>query len=685
MEAMAAGLFCVAIDAPGVRDVLRHGENGWLVAAEDARELQRALERAARLSVAARLRRRDRIEEMAQRYAVDRSLDQVLDLYERLRPARPVRAPPEESGWWRSLRRIEAEWAIWSNVAASVSEAVRSPVRRGPRRWQQLHRRLHRWRLRLGRAIGIPVQPDSREHGLIIVQIDGLSRRQFERALVTRRLPFLRTLITRHHYRLRTFYSGLPSSTPAVQGELFYGVRGVVPSFEFLDREERRLVRMTHPGAAWKRERQLAATGAGLLEAGSSYSNIYSGGAEECAFSAAHIDLRARGRIARPLSALLLAWGALAASGRTLLLVGLEAVLACVDSVRGISCGRDLWLELSFIPTRVSICIFLRELITHAACVDTERGVPIIHLNYVGYDEQAHRRGPTSAFAHWSLKGIDDSIRRIWETARRSPWRSYQLWVYSDHGQEETVPYREVSGVSIEETVARIFGTATFSVPSAGGERIEPVRSPIWRRRWFGQLTGGRGGIPDHAIVVSALGPVGHIYLPRPWEGRGLSGCCQELAGKGAVPIVLMVEGRGRVRAWSGGREWVLPRDALELLGPGREFDHELGADLVALCSHPDAGDVVLLGWRRHGIPISFPPELGSHAGPGVEETRAFVLLPPGEGGAAPRRSYLRPGDLRALILRARGRPAASEPEPAMQVPGTPPVSTGVARLMPSR
>ncbi|MEX2606328.1 MAG: glycogen/starch synthase [Kiritimatiellia bacterium] len=40
------------------------------------------------------------------------------------------------------------------------------------------------------------------------------------------------------------FYSGIPSTTPAVQAEIFYGQRTAVPAFHFLQRETGRPVKM---------------------------------------------------------------------------------------------------------------------------------------------------------------------------------------------------------------------------------------------------------------------------------------------------------------------------------------------------------------------------------------------------------------------------------------------------------
>jgi hypothetical protein len=51
-------------------------------------------------------------------------------------------------------------------------------------------------------------------------------------------------------YGLHTLYSGLPSSTPSVQAELFYGVKGAVPAFSFTDRSSGQIFRMYDPSSA---------------------------------------------------------------------------------------------------------------------------------------------------------------------------------------------------------------------------------------------------------------------------------------------------------------------------------------------------------------------------------------------------------------------------------------------------
>ena len=116
--------------------------------------------------------------------------------------------------------------------------------------------------------------------------------------------------------------------------------------------------------------------------------------------------------------------------------------------------------------------------------IDVARGLPVIHLNFLGYDEQAHRRGPSSLFAHWTLKGIDDAIARIWRAAQRSAHRHYDVWVYSDHGQEEVKPYHVLYDRSIEDAVSGVFAGLGINVglePEPGPRYSDTTRTAAWR------------------------------------------------------------------------------------------------------------------------------------------------------------------------------------------------------------
>ncbi len=320
--------------------------------------------------------------------------------------------------------------------------------------------------LGLSRSEGTGTDP-----GLLMVQIDGLSRNQLEKALKNGRMPFLNSLAQSEDYHLHTMYSGLPSSTPAVQGELFFGVKGAVPAFSFLERTTGKIRRMYDSDAVIKVQNSLAEKNSGILKGGSSYANIYSGGSREAHYCPEFLGWGHFKSAFRPLAILSYVLMNFFSLLRTAILIVFEFLLAIIDFFRGLIAGKDLLKELKFIPTRVAISILLRDLVAIGATVDVLRGLPIVHLNFIGYDEQAHRRGPSSNFAHWTLKGIDDTIRRLFHVARRSHRRDYEIWVYSDHGQEECIPYPVETGKSIRQAVASIFGSTKPTTKESLKER----------------------------------------------------------------------------------------------------------------------------------------------------------------------------------------------------------------------
>ena len=531
--------------------------------------------------------------------------------------------------------------------------------------FRHLRRRLSRsvWLTRLLRlpvSEGSPTRP-----GLLMIQIDGLSQSQFEHALARNELPFLRRLITREHYRLQAHYSGLPSTTPAVQGELFYGVKGAGPAFSFRDHESRQIVRMYEPGAAARVEAlNTSKDNEALLRGGSAYSDNYTGGAAEPHFCPSSMGWGPALRGANPLVLLAFILSNLYSFLRIAVLLLMESGLALVGFVRGLVGGQDFVKELKFVPTRVAITILLRELCVIGGKIDLSRGLPIIHINFLGYDEQSHRRGPHSLFAHWTLKGIDDAIARLWRTANHSAWRHYEVWVYSDHGQASVRSYHRVQGYALEEAVTAVVERPNANPPAAcrkglGGIQTERVRLLGGRniQRLFPVPSINGADTDEQQPVVVAPGPVAHVYWPWQLNGDERESVARELVHRHKVPIVLNVEAPGVLCARTEVGEFRLPHDRAAVFGSQHPFLDSVGEDLVRLCEHPDAGDLVLLGWRDGMPPLSFAEENGAHAGASPEETNGFALLPADATLPEREHTYLRPGDLRDAALHYLGRP----------------------------
>src|SRR4051812_14282046 len=105
----------------------------------------------------------------------------------------------------------------------------------------------HRLRRRFSRSewavrnLGLTASSGTAEEpGVLLIQIDGLPYTQLERAMNRGFMPFLKRLKRRENYDLHPFYPGLPSTTPAVQAELYYVIRAGVPAFTFYDRAKKK-------------------------------------------------------------------------------------------------------------------------------------------------------------------------------------------------------------------------------------------------------------------------------------------------------------------------------------------------------------------------------------------------------------------------------------------------------------
>ncbi len=502
-------------------------------------------------------------------------------------------------------------------------------------RWRWLRRKLTRthWTARL---LGLEIPAGEADlPGLILIQIDGLSRRQFERAVEQGQMPFLRKLMQQEHFTLESFYSGFPSTTPAVQGEIFYGVRAAVPSFRFYDRERGKDFSMYDAESAACIEDELERQSEEpLLSGGHAYSNIYRGGAKKtryCSQDFGVSELFGRMHPYRWLILLLLYFPRIV---RIIVLAVIELGLAIVDMLRGKMAGHDLVPELLFVPARVAVCVVLREAIRFRVLLDIARGVRVIQANFLGYDEQSHRRGPDSAFAHWTLLGIDRAIRDFHKTAANSDFRDYELVVHSDHGQEHAVPFEKETGRGLVEAFQEVFGAGALkeyevwkrNTPLVVENMIDSCKSTFGFNRDSGRGDGGLNA--KNQIVVTALGPFGLIYLPQELQPQELADYAQRLVRIGGIPLVLMRGDGESVRAFTVAGEKLLPRDKEEIIGTGHPFLREVTEDLISVCSGKYSGDLMFSGWRPGRQPMTFPLENGAHGGPGSEETHGFLLIP---------------------------------------------------------
>ena len=139
-EAMAAGVPVVAVDASGVREVVRDHANGRLLPTESLPDFVATLARVRTLSPRTLARWRAAARHTAATYDRRRCARRLLALYARLVAAGAARQAPADDSTWAAVGRLfRQEWELWTATwhaataaAAAIGEPVGLPA--GPRR-----------------------------------------------------------------------------------------------------------------------------------------------------------------------------------------------------------------------------------------------------------------------------------------------------------------------------------------------------------------------------------------------------------------------------------------------------------------------------------------------------------------------------------------------------------------------
>lgn len=127
-EAMAAGTPVVAVDAPGVRDIVCDGENGRLLPTEQQESFIAALNWLADLSPAKRKRLSEGALRTAGEFSMASAVARVQNLYTRL-VAAPFQPQPDHNHCAAWRQRFEEEWKIVRNIVQALGPTSRQRPR----------------------------------------------------------------------------------------------------------------------------------------------------------------------------------------------------------------------------------------------------------------------------------------------------------------------------------------------------------------------------------------------------------------------------------------------------------------------------------------------------------------------------------------------------------------------------
>ena len=512
---------------------------------------------------------------------------------------------------------------------------------------------LQHWVDRLVRRFRLGPAPVRGRRRLLIIQIDGLSRAVLDEALAQRAAPFLAQLLQRQGYRRHEMSVGLPTSTPAFQMAAMYGVQPDIPGFHYHDKRSRTDVYFPRRGDAARVEAEQGAGRRGIVEGGSTYGCVFTGGAVNNVFNFSALKRPSGVGLLRAVSAfVVLGWVLVKGLARTMIEVTHATLRLIADPVAESRRGWK-WLLL-----KIGVSIWVRQLFTLAVSRDLYAGVPAIYVNYLDYDVFSHAYGPRHRRALRALRRVDGSIRQLARVIRRVPEYRYDVYVLSDHGQAATASYADLTGGRpferqfFEDYMPRELPVATVTTRgrrlASGLAAYRQAVPGVWQRfvnyleadfPWvLGEVRQARER-GDVRVVVA--GPNAFVYFldseaPLAVEtiDRRAPSLVDDLSRGRGIGFVLARSADGPVCVWRGKRY----RLAEGEVGPfaGRPDVSLVVAGIRDLMAMASAGDLVIYGNNALEGDISYIPELGSHAGPSAEEMQTFILAPPGTRLPAP-------------------------------------------------
>jgi hypothetical protein len=509
--------------------------------------------------------------------------------------------------------------------------------------------------------------------GFVVIQLDALSHDDLLHAVRRGYAPNLKRLLERRGWELRRYPAGLPGATPAAQAAMFFGTKDRIPAFRFYEKDGGRTVVGSKPADVQHMRDRLPE--AGILSGGSSYTNIFDGGAERAVFTmAARAPQPFLAKLGGARVALLMALHPIRVARMLLAAVweySLEEWNRFVSQLAGRATHYWWYLPLLHIATHV----VLRELQTMAALLDIYQGVPAIWVTYNSYDEFAHHFGPRSRAALASIRALDHRVGEILRLLRRVPGREYDLYILSDHGQTPAVPYRVEFGETLGDTVIAAARHGVLVMAATGDyapeatdamgylvhelEAVSQESNPAARRLGlrFGRWLRKEYGVfplvaevvresADTRLVVTYSSSLAHLYWTRPArplsfdeirgqpERRALHYFLVAHRGIGAV-ITRMLDG-AHVESILG-RALVTPTGETEILSgedplaPYAKSAIERRA-IARLVQQPNAGDLVLFGAYdpRKDVCICFDDQVGAHGALGGAQGWPFLMAAPG-------------------------------------------------------
>ena len=470
-------------------------------------------------------------------------------------------------------------------------------------------------------------------------------------------LKKLKKVIAENNLDIKKIYSGLPSNTPNFQKTLMYGDDDYIPGFRWFDKTEGKYYTFKNPETSEYLEKMIKNKGkTGILKEGASYFNFFSGDAHRSYLTMSKIFTSSlSGKISGFkifLIIILNVFNIIKILYRTVK----EIIREFIDLLYYYLNNLNQRTLIFFPFLRIFNNVILHEYITNGVCFEIICGTPKIYVTFNSYDELAHQRGPIARSTLKTLKSIDKSIFKIYQFAKKSNLRKYDIFILSDHGAAKSYPFYKLFRKDLKDVVLKYKEhiadsnisptTKSATINVAILEKIkllsEKGEIPKFLSKIFPVLRLNKGkkkrifdDFKPHKINVVSFGPVSHVYFN--FNEKKLT--FNEINKKYPYFIIdiLAHKGIGAVIVEDAENVLLLMKHSYIKICNGKIIEGELNKifpdekiifDIEKIAKLNSSGDLIVVANFLNGQIINFEDQMSCHGGIGLGQTDAFVIYP---------------------------------------------------------
>jgi hypothetical protein len=489
------------------------------------------------------------------------------------------------------------------------------------------------------------------KYGFIFVQLDGVSHPLLEWELNAGNLPNIKALLDSQEYKLTSWQTQIPSTTPASQAGILFGSNDNIPAFRWYDREFGSMIVANKADGAAFIEKRLS-NGDGLLaDGGVSVGNLFSGDAPTNIMVMSKIGNN-KGSV-KNMTDYSDYFSSVHGFMRSLIqsLGEITKELYQARRQRKHNIVPRVHRKGSYILLRAGTNVFLRNLQTSIVLHKMMLGVNSLYVDYLDYDEIAHHAGVSRPESLAALAGLD-RVAGILLQARKFAPRPYHLIFLSDHGQSQGPTFKQLRGgknlnslisemlnsaiVTSEEVSAEAnSGARTLLSGAPGDKSYVSKRARKASRKLDNDLSLKIG--KKEQVVVTGSGNLGNIWL-RQYKKLATQEQIDKdypqltdnlLATKGIGLVLINSKEFGPIcKSKAGFIE--LTTGKVHGKNPLAAYPEIELKQLVKLRSMKSAPDIQLISSMdpSTGEVYAFEELVGNHGGIGGFQTRAMLLYP---------------------------------------------------------